>query len=195
MKVHSDVSVQMTLGHGTKVPQITYLTAPCRRDRRDDQNGHLDYPIWSSDGEITPPGKSPTRPCQAGRLDLGRPAWHFQESLSTQYHCIGDSPIDPQTLGHMPKVKVRPKGLICPSNGLPKWSFDVGLIIQGWTCTYMQRNTRGTNANHWMKLKTSGGMDEFVTWIEWPTFHMNNGQPTENRLGRETPHRPSHIGG
>ena len=49
----------------------------------------------------------------------------------------------------------------------------------------MQRNTRGTNANHWMKLKTSRGMDELVTWIEWPTFHMNNGQPTGNRLGRE----------
>src|SRR6185437_9828176 len=103
--------------------------------------------------------------------------------------------MDPQILGGKPKVKVRPKGLICPSNGLPKWLFDVGLIIQGWTCTYMQRNTRGTNANHWMKLKTSGGMDELVTWIEWPTFHMNNGQPTGNRLGRESPHRPSHNGG
>jgi len=34
-----------------------------------------------------------------------------------------------------------------------------------------------------MKLRTSGGLDELVTWIEWPTFHMNNGQPTRNRLG------------
>ena len=130
MKVHSDVSVQITLGHGTKVPQITYLTAPCRRAHRDDQNGHLDHPIRSPDGKITPLGRSPTRHCQAGRPDLGRPAWHFHESLYTQYHCIGDSPIDPQTLGHMPKVKVRLKGLICPSNGLPKWSLGVGLIIQ-----------------------------------------------------------------
>ena len=30
MKVHSDVSVQMTLGYGTKVFQITYLAAPCQ---------------------------------------------------------------------------------------------------------------------------------------------------------------------
>ena len=29
MKVHSNVSAQMTLGHGAKVTQITYLTAPC----------------------------------------------------------------------------------------------------------------------------------------------------------------------
>jgi len=41
MNVHLDVSVQMTLGYGTKFPQITYLTAPCQRSRRDDQNGHL----------------------------------------------------------------------------------------------------------------------------------------------------------
>ena len=67
MKVHSDVSVQMTLGHGTKVLQITYLTVPCRRSHRDDQNGHLDHPIQSPDGKITPPGRSLTRPCQAGR--------------------------------------------------------------------------------------------------------------------------------
>ena len=31
MKVHSDVLVQMTLGHGKKVPQIIYLTALCQR--------------------------------------------------------------------------------------------------------------------------------------------------------------------
>ena len=29
MKVHSYVSVQMTLGHGTKVTKFTYLTEPC----------------------------------------------------------------------------------------------------------------------------------------------------------------------
>ena len=74
MKVQSDVSIQMTLGHGTKVLQITYLIAPCRRARRDDQNGHLDHPIQSPDGKITPPEISQTRPCQAGRPDLGRPA-------------------------------------------------------------------------------------------------------------------------
>ena len=62
MKVHSDVSEQMTLGHGTKILQITYLTAPCRRAHRDDQNGHLDHPIRSPDGKITAPGKSPTQP-------------------------------------------------------------------------------------------------------------------------------------
>ena len=43
MKVHSDISVQMALGHDTKVTQITYLTAPSHRARRDDQNGHLDH--------------------------------------------------------------------------------------------------------------------------------------------------------
>ena len=41
MKVHSDVSVQMTLGHGTKVPQIAYLAAPCRRAHRDDKKWTL----------------------------------------------------------------------------------------------------------------------------------------------------------
>ena len=75
MKIHSDVPVQMTLGHGIKVPQITYLTAPCRRARQDDQNGHLDDPIRSPDGKVTSPGRSPTRPCQAGRPDIGRLAW------------------------------------------------------------------------------------------------------------------------
>ena len=130
MKVHSDVSVQMTLVHDTKVPQIQYLTATCRRARQDDQNRHLDHPIRSPDGKITPPGKSPTRPCQAGRPDLGRPACHLHKWSSTLPHSLGDSPMDPKTLGGKPKMKVRPKGLICPSNGLPKWSFDVGLIIQ-----------------------------------------------------------------
>ena len=67
MKVHSDILVQMTLEHGTKVPQITYLTAPCRRALRDDQNGHLDDPIRSPDGKVMPPGRSLTWPCQAGR--------------------------------------------------------------------------------------------------------------------------------
>ena len=48
----------------------------------------------------------------------------FLKSLSTQYHCIGDSPIDPQTVGHMTKAKLKVKGLICPSNGLPKWPLE-----------------------------------------------------------------------
>ena len=78
MNVHLDVSVQMTLGYGTKFPQITYLTAPCRRACRDDQNGLLDHPIRSSDG-ITRLGRSPTRPCQVGRPDLGWPAWHLHK--------------------------------------------------------------------------------------------------------------------
>ena len=77
MKVHSDVLVQMTLGHGTKVPQITYLTVPCHKACRDDQNGHLDDPIRSPDRKVTPPGRSLTRPCQAGRPDIGRLAWHL----------------------------------------------------------------------------------------------------------------------
>ena len=98
---------------------------------RDDQNGHLDDPIRSPDGKVTPPGRSPTRPCQAGRPDLGQPAWHLPKTLATHHHSLGDSPMDPQTLGGKPRVKVRPKGLICPSDGLPKWSLDVGLIIQG----------------------------------------------------------------
>ena len=103
MKVHSDVSIQITLGYDTKVPQITYLTAPCRRARRDDQNGYLDHPIRSPDGKITPPGRSPTRPCQAGRPDLGRPAWNLPKILATHHHSLGDSPMDPQTLGRQAK--------------------------------------------------------------------------------------------
>jgi len=89
MKIHSDVPVQMTLGHGIKVPQITYLTAPCRRARQDDQNGHLDDPIRSPDGKVTPSGRSPTRPCQAGRPGTSL------KTLSTQCHGLGDSPIVP----------------------------------------------------------------------------------------------------
>ena len=77
----------------------------------------------------------------------------------------------------MLKVKVGPKGLICPSNGLPKWPFDVGMIIQAWTCTCMQGNTKRINANHWMEVNTNGGMDEFVTWIKRPTFRMKK-RPT-----------------
>ena len=69
-------------------------------------------------------------------------------------------------------MEVRPKGLIYPSNGLPKWPFDVGMIIQAWTCTCMQGNTKRINANHWMEVNTNGGMDEFVTWIKRPTFRM-----------------------
>jgi hypothetical protein len=114
MKVHSDTFVQMTHGHGTKVTQITYLIAPCWRALWDDRNGHLDDPIRSLDIKVMPPGKSQTWPCQAGRPST------FLNSLSTQYHCIGDSPMDPQALGYMPKAKLRPKDLICPSNGLPK---------------------------------------------------------------------------
>ena len=56
MKIHSDVSVQMTLGHSIKVTQITYLIEPCRRAHQYDQNGHLDHPIRSPDGKITPTG-------------------------------------------------------------------------------------------------------------------------------------------
>ena len=147
-----------------------------------------------------PPGRSPTRPCQASWPDLGRPAWTRPANLAPPQmtlhvsHSFGDSPMDPQTLGAKPKVKVRPKGLICPSNGLPKWQFDVGMIIQGWTYTCIQENTMRINANHWMEVNTSGGMDELVTWIKGPTFRMNNGQPTPNRRGRATPHRPSHNG-
>jgi hypothetical protein len=75
MKVHSDVSIQMTHGNGTKVTQFTYLTEPWWRALRDDQNGHLDDPIRSPDGKITPPRRSPTRPYQVGRPNLGQPAW------------------------------------------------------------------------------------------------------------------------
>ena len=163
MKVHSNASIQMSIGHGAKVTQITYLTAACRRAHRDDQNGYLDHPTRSPDGKVTPPGRSPTWPCQAGRL-----AWTWLASLApppkpNQYHCFADSQMDHQTLGYMPKVKLRPKGLIyIPLMGSRSGHSKVGLIIQGWTCTYMQRNTKRINDNHWMKLKTSGGMDGLV---------------------------------
>ena len=52
--------------------------------------------------------------------------------------------------------------------------------------TYMQRNTREINANHWMEVNTSGAMDELIIWIKEPTFRMNNFQPTSYRLGRVT---------
>ena len=74
-------------------------------------------------------------------------------------------------------MEVRPKGLIYPSNGLPKWPFDVGMIIQAWTCTCMQGNTKRINANHWMEVNTNGGMDELLTWIKRPTFRMKK-RPT-----------------
>ena len=114
------VNMDIIWYHCKKI-QIPNLTSPCWRDRWDDQNGHLDHPIWSSDGEITPPGKSPTRTWQAVH----------HKWPSTLPHSLGDSPMDPQTLGCKPKVRVRLKGLICPSNWLPKGLFDVGLIIQG----------------------------------------------------------------
>jgi len=79
-------------------------------------------------------------------------------------------------------VKVRPKGLICPSNGLPKWPFDVGMIIQAWTCTCMQGNTKRINVNHWMEVNTNGGMDELVTWIKRPTFSMKKRPNTLGEL-------------
>jgi hypothetical protein len=58
----------------------------------------------------------------------------------------------------MLKAKQWPEGPICSSNGLPKWLHEVDPI--------MQRNTKGINANYWMELKTSGAMDELVTWIK-----------------------------
>jgi hypothetical protein len=58
----------------------------------------------------------------------------------------------------------------------------------------MQRNTKTIIANHWMEVKTSGGMDELVTWIKGPTFRMDNAQLTANRLGRANPRRQSHNG-
>jgi hypothetical protein len=64
-----------------------------------------------------------------------------------------------------------------------------------WTYTYMQRNKKRINNNHyWMEYNTSGGMDELVTWIKGPTFHMDNVQLNANCLGRATPHFPSHNG-
>ena len=85
--------------------------------------------------------------------------------------------MDPQTLGGKPKVKERPKGLICPSNGLPKWSFDVGLIIQGLNLHLHAKKHTRNQCQPLDKLKTSGGMDELVTRIKRPTFRMDNVQP------------------
>jgi hypothetical protein len=116
---------------------------------------------------------------------------HFQIIITP----LGTHQWTPKHLGDMPKANLRSEGLGCPSNGVPKWPLEVGLITQGWTGTYMQRNTKRINNNNWMEYNTSGGMDEFVTWIKGPTFRMDNVQPTANRLGRATPHRPSHNGG
>ena len=110
---------------------MTNWTAACWRAGREDRNGHLDHPIWSPDRKVMPPGKSPMRPCMAGRPDIGRPAWHLLKTLATHHHSLEDSQIDPKHLEEKPKVKLRPKGLICPSNVLPKWPLGVGLIIQG----------------------------------------------------------------
>ena len=55
----------MTLGHVTKVTQITYLIEPCRRSLRDDRNRHWDNPIRSPDVEVMP--------------DIAPPAWHLPQ--------------------------------------------------------------------------------------------------------------------
>ena len=88
-----------TILNHCKHSQMPNWTAPCWRPRLDDQNGHLDHPIWSPDRKIMPTGKSPTRPYRAGWPDLGRPDWHLPKSLPTHHHSLGDSPMDPQTLG------------------------------------------------------------------------------------------------
>jgi hypothetical protein len=72
----------------------------------------------------------------------------------------------------MHKAKLRPEGLIYSLKWAPKLPLEVGLIMQGWTCTYMQRNIKRINANHWMEVKTNRGMEEIVTWIKGPTFAM-----------------------
>jgi hypothetical protein len=56
----------------------------------------------------------------------------------------------------------------------------------------MQRNTRRINANHWMEVKTNGGMDELCHMDQKAHFSH---EETSNRLGRATPRRPSHNGG
>ena len=104
---------------------------------------------------------------------VGRPGTspkHFPLSIMV----LGTHQWTPKHLEDKPKVKLRPKGLICPSNGLLKWPLELGLITQGWTCTCMKTNTKRINANHWMKLNTRWGMNELVTWIKGPTFHINN---------------------
>ena len=87
--------------------------------------------------------------------------------------------MDPQTLGRQAKSESKTER---PHMSL-QWAPEVATCSwadhpKDWSCTYMQRNTREINANHWMEVNTSGGMDEFVTWIEWPTFRMDNVQPT-----------------
>ena len=142
----------------------------------------MDHSIWSPDEKIMPPEKSLTQPYLTSR-----PACH---SLSCPWGLTNG----PHTLGRQSRGESKIERPHMSLQWTPEMATRVGLIIQGWTCTCMQRNTRTINANHWMEVNTSGGMDEIFTWIKGFTFRMINGQPTPNRLGRATPQHPSHNG-
>ena len=139
MKVHSDVSVLMTLGHGTKVTQITYLTAPCWIARRLKWTlGSLNLDSgWKSyaSGKIIDAAMS-VRSAWLRPAGLAPPPKHFPLSIVA----LRTHQWTPKHLGDMSKAKLRPKGLIRPSDGLLKLLLEVVLIIHGWTCTCMQRN-------------------------------------------------------
>ena len=113
-----------------------------------------------------PPEKSPTQPYLTGR-----PACH---SLSCPWGLTNG----PHTLGRQSRGESKIERPHMSLQLTPEMATRVGLIIQGWTCTCMQRNTRTINANHWMEVNTSGGMDELVTWIKGPTFRMKE-RPTD----------------
>ena len=113
-----------TRWHHYRHCQMPNLTLPCWRAHRDDQNGHLDHPIWSPDGKVMSPGKSPTRPCLAGRHDIGRSAWHLPITLATHHHSLGDSPMDPQTLGNQARSESKTER---PHMSL-QWALEVATL-------------------------------------------------------------------
>ena len=41
-----------------QVCQIANWTAPLRRSHRDNRNAYIEHPIWTTDEEVMPPGRS-----------------------------------------------------------------------------------------------------------------------------------------
>ena len=96
-----------TILHHCKHSQMPNWTAPCLITRRDDQNGHLDHPIRSPDGKVTPPGRSPTRPYQAGRPGQGRPAWHLPQNTLHSVSCPWGLTNSPLTHGRQARSETK----------------------------------------------------------------------------------------
>jgi hypothetical protein len=129
---------------------------------------------WKSyaSGKITDaalPGRSTShRP--AGRPGQGRPAWHLPKMLATHHYSLGDSPMDPQILGRQARSESKTETPHMSHRWAPKMATRCWVVHPriGAAPTCKER----------MEVNTSGEMDELITWINGPTFRMNNVQPT-----------------